>query len=95
MGAAMSSSLISNLTDKSDQRPQSGIYALVNTSAQHRVAIRSLAAEVSEERKRFSRQREIFDSRISDLKELLAALDVQERLQPKALPGWFLRDEEE
>jgi hypothetical protein len=89
----MSSSLISNLTDKSDQRPQSGIYALVNTSAQHRVAIRSLAAEVLEQRKRFSQQREIFKSRISELKGMLAAIDVQERLQPKALPGWPHWDE--
>ncbi|QJI40126.1 hypothetical protein HKK52_04065 [Pseudomonas sp. ADAK2] len=84
----MSSSLISNLTDKSDQRPQSGIYALVNTSAQHRVAIRSLAAEVSEERKRFSQQREIFNNRILELKEMLEAIDIQERLLPKTLPGW-------
>jgi hypothetical protein len=84
MGAVMSSSNPSNLPDETDQRPQSGIYALVNTSAQHRAVIRSLAAEVLEQRKRFSQQREIFKSRISELKEMLAAIDVQERLQPTA-----------
>lgn len=73
-----------------NQRPQPAIYALVNTSAQHRADIRSLAAEISEERTRFSQQREIFNNRISELKEMLVAIDIQERLLPKTLPGWPL-----
>jgi serine phosphatase RsbU (regulator of sigma subunit) len=83
----MFSSLLSILPNESDHYPQSEIYALVNTSTQHRADIRSLDAEVSEKRWRFSQQREIFNNRILDLKEMLVAIDIQERLLPKIFPG--------